>query len=632
MSCSRQILPRGRTTPAPGPPRGLGRLGPGLARRGPVTASRCPLRSVLLAVALAVVLPAVAANAAEATQLTINSSITGSGTLSGSGFSCTSPNTNQNVTIGCPSKVYDNTLFGGPIIESWTATPGSTGGWFFAGWSGCPLPNGNTCAFVQLAGAGTASPRAVFADNTAASITTIVPVYSTSVDRTVTFIFDASEPASFQCAVDSAPFGACSSGAGSATYTLPEGAHQFRVKATDFSGNTGGTSATNFRIIDTQIVSGPADFTNVKRPKFTYSSLSGLDFRCSIDSLSLSIPCGPKEATTNRASFTPTADLPDGPHTFRVQAFDGPESDHVVATRSWVVDTTEPETTLDPIVGPPDGVITKLLDATFAFTSNETGAFECRLDAAPFRPCSSPAAFSDLPFGHHQFQVRAVDRAGNKDGTPATRTWEVAAHDDDGDGFNQRIDCNDGDPAIHPGAVDVPDDGIDQDCDGGDAVNLDRDRDGFPRPKDCRDDRPDIHPGAVDIPGDRIDQDCNGHDAKFPTLGIGVFGFFDDSAAYTRVIGLSVTRAPKGVTVKLTCTGPGCPFKTTTRNTRRTTRRLDLLGALKQAKLRRGAVLELRVTKRGYVGVLTRWTIRAPAQTTRTDRCLIPNQKRPARC
>ncbi len=71
-------------------------------------------------------------------------------------------------------------------------------------------------------------------------------------------------------------------------------------------------------------------------------------------------------------------------------------------------------------------------------------------------------------------------------------------------------DCDDSDPFVNPDAQDIPNDGIDQDCDGIDAGNpQDADGDGFSAPDDCDDTDATVYPGAPEV-CDGIDNDCNG--------------------------------------------------------------------------------------------------------------------------
>ncbi len=129
-------------------------------------------------------------------------------------------------------------------------------------------------------------------------------------------------------------------------------------------------------------------------------------------------------------------------------------------TRTKPFDAVPPDTA---ITGGPTGTVASR-EATLAFSSEASATFECKLDLGAFAPCAGGQAYAALTDGAHSFQVRAVDRAGNRDPTPAERAWSV---DGDGDGSLAPADCAPDDPAVHPGAADEPDTAfVDDNCDG----------------------------------------------------------------------------------------------------------------------------------------------------------------------
>jgi hypothetical protein len=81
-----------------------------------------------------------------------------------------------------------------------------------------------------------------------------------------------------------------------------------------------------------------------------------------------------------------------------------------------------PETQID---GGPAGPMANA-SPSFAFSSPQDGSrFACSLDGAPFIPCASPQALTQLPDGDHTFRVRAIDPSGVADPTPATHAFAV---------------------------------------------------------------------------------------------------------------------------------------------------------------------------------------------------------------
>src|SRR5215216_711063 len=91
-----------------------------------------------------------------------------------------------------------------------------------------------------------------------------------------------------------------------------------------------------------------------------------------------------------------------------------------VLARGRLIDRKPPNTR---IKGGPSGT-TSSRTARFTFAATERRSrFECKLDKRRFARCRTPKSYAQLRSGRHTFLVRAVDRAGNVDLSPARRTW-----------------------------------------------------------------------------------------------------------------------------------------------------------------------------------------------------------------
>jgi hypothetical protein len=156
-------------------------------------------------------------------------------------------------------------------------------------------------------------------------------------------------------------------------------------------------------------------------------------------------------------------------------------------------------------------------------------------------------------------------------------------------------DCNDANPAIRPGAIDVASNGIDENCDWIDAT-----------PEPVTPTAPAPTPTATPVAGPP---------AK---LTFSLSYFMRARKRDTRFSTLSLKAVPAGATVEVTCTG-GCPRKRVTLKNRGGT---VALTAFRNRAIRAGAKLTIKVTKPGTIGMSKVVTIRAGRRPTIATKAL----------
>ena len=168
-------------------------------------------------------------------------------------------------------------------------------------------------------------------------------------------------------------------------------------------------------------------------------------FECRVDSATFA-PCTSPQ--------TP-AGLADGPHTFDVSAIDAAgNTDLTPASRAWILDATQPDTTILTAVdggGVPvaEGGLTTSPEMTLTFSGSDASgvaSFECSLNGAMFAACTSPQTLAGLAADEHTFAVSAIDTVGNTDLTPASLGWSVVTPASVAEDLQNIVDNNSGTP------------------------------------------------------------------------------------------------------------------------------------------------------------------------------------------
>lgn len=362
---------------------------------------------------------------------------------------------------------------------------------------------------------------------------------------TATFAFSATDlhgPIDYSCRLDRGSFTGCSDALSHELTNLPDGPHTFVVRAQDAVGNAAAIERefiVNAVRPTVEIVDGLSDgsVTASDAVAFRFAAAGG-EIACSLDSDSAFRACSSRDSDA-------LSGLADGQHTFRVRVRDE-ANDQVVAARSFRVDRSRPDTSID--AGPAEGSLTKGDAVTFAFSSAPGSTFQCRFGKraalGAFGPCSGPSsthAVSRLAPGHYRFEVFAVNALGLADLSPARRTFKLTR-----------------------------------------------------------------------------------------SLEIRVANVWQLRGAKTALINLAVKRVPRRGSVKVSCNGKGCAFKT--KAAKVSSGVASLVKLFKKRALSRGTVVEIRVSAPAAITRIVRFTMRAGKFPKRRDRCLPPGASGPGPC
>ncbi|REG31900.1 Ig-like domain-containing protein [Archangium gephyra] len=259
--------------------------------------------------------------------------------------------------------------------------------------------------------------------------------------RDVTFTLEASEVSRYECFLDTQPVEPSDCAATSKLYFLFEGAHTFSVRATDLTDLVGPEVSYSWTVDLTppatpELGSPTAGaLLRSSTPEISGTAEVGSTVRVLVDD---TVVCTATADASRIWKCTPSSPLatntPSNP-TYEL-VLEAQDAAGNVSSRSapisFRVDAVLPDTII--VSGPAPAL--REAQPRFVFQSTEeVEEYECIVDQK-LEACG-PLLEGSRPFapGKHSVMVSAIDKAGNKDDSPATWTWTYTLYEGAGGGL-----------------------------------------------------------------------------------------------------------------------------------------------------------------------------------------------------